>query len=176
MGCNGGLMDYAFQYVITNKGLTGETDYPYTATGPNACAVGKDHLYSTITGYCDVNSGDENALMAAVAVGPTSVAIEADQACFQFYSSGVMADPSCGTQLDHGVLAVGYDTTSDGTKYWNVKNSWGTSWGMNGYIWLGRQVDGQPLGVCGIASEPSYPTGASFIGKAKVGRRHPFKH
>jgi len=170
MGCNGGLMDYAFQYIISNGGLTTEAGYPYTATGPNTCNV-QTPLASTITGYCDVNSGDENALMAAVAVGPVSVAIEADQACFQFYSSGVMSDPSCGTQLDHGVLATGYGVTG-GTKYWNVKNSWGTSWGMNGYIWLGRQVDGQPLGVCGIASEPSYPTGASSLGGKKPVRPH----
>jgi len=170
MGCNGGLMDYAFEYIISNGGLTTEAGYPYTATGPNTCSV-TTPLASTITGYCDVNSGDENALAAAVAVGPVSVAIEADQSCFQFYSSGVMSDPSCGTQLDHGVLAVGYGVTG-GLKYWNVKNSWGTSWGNAGYIWLGKQVAGQPLGVCGIASEPSYPTGASVVGGTKKHRKH----
>jgi len=159
MGCDGGLMDYAFEYVIANDGLVSESTYPYTASGPNACQKQSPQI-STITGYCDVQSGNENALMAAVAVGPTAVAIEADQSCFQFYSSGVMADKSCGTQLDHGVLAVGYGTTG-GKKYWNVKNSWGTSWGNKGYIWLGRQVSGQASGVCGIALEPSYPLGAS---------------
>jgi len=164
-GCNGGLMDNAFQYIISNGGLTTEAGYPYTATGPNTCNV-QTPLASTITGYCDVNSGDENALAAAVAVGPVSVAIEADQSCFQFYSSGVMSDPTCGTQLDHGVLAVGYGTVQ-GVNYWNVKNSWGTSWGNNGYIWLGKQVAGQPLGVCGIASEPSYPTGGAIVGSKK---------
>jgi len=159
MGCDGGLMDYAFEYVITNNGLVGESTYPYTASGPNKCQ-NKGTPISTITGYCDVRSGSETALMSAVAVGPVSVAIEADQSCFQFYSSGVMSDKSCGTQLDHGVLAVGYGTQGS-TKYWNVKNSWGTSWGMDGYILLGRQVSGQPSGVCGIALEPSYPLGAS---------------
>jgi len=165
-GCNGGLMDNAFQYIISNGGLTTEQGYPYTATGPNTCNV-QTPLASTITGYCDVNSGDENALAAAVTVGPVSVAIEADQSCFQFYSSGVMSDPTCGTQLDHGVLAVGYGTTG-GVAYWNVKNSWGTSWGNNGFIWLGKQVAGQPLGVCGIASEPSYPTGGAVVGSKKT--------
>jgi len=157
-GCQGGLMDYAFEYVIANKGLVSEATYPYTASGPNTC-VKKSPLVSTITGFCDVTSGSETALMNAVALGPVSVAIEADQSCFQFYSSGVMSDKSCGTQLDHGVLAVGYGTVS-GQKYWDVKNSWGTSWGNKGYIWLGRQVAGQPSGVCGIALQPSYPTGA----------------
>jgi len=174
-GCNGGLMDNAFQYIISNGGLTTEAGYPYTATGPNTCSV-TTPLASTISGYCDVNSGDENALAAAVAVGPVSVAIEADQSCFQFYTSGIMSDPTCGTQLDHGVLAVGYGVVG-GQKYWNVKNSWGTSWGNNGYIWLGKQVSGQPLGVCGIASEPSYPTGASVVGsKGKHHKVAPRKH
>jgi len=174
-GCNGGLMDNAFQYIISNGGLTTEAGYPYTATGPNTCDV-TTPLASTISGYCDVNSGDENALAAAVAVGPVSVAIEADQSCFQFYTSGIMSDASCGTQLDHGVLAVGYGVLG-GQKYWNVKNSWGTSWGNNGYIYLGKQVSGQPLGVCGIASEPSYPTGGSVVGGAKSHHRvTPRKH
>jgi len=170
-GCNGGLMDNAFQYIISNNGLTTEAGYPYTATGPNTCNV-QTPLASTITSYCDVTSGSESALQNAVAQQPVSVAIEADQSCFQFYSGGVMSDPSCGTQLDHGVLAVGFGVTGANTKYWNVKNSWGTSWGMNGYIWLGRDVAGQPLGVCGIASEPSFPYGGSSLSGKKPTRHH----
>jgi len=176
-GCNGGLMDNAFQYIISNGGLTTETGYPYTATGPNTCSV-TTPLASTITSYCDVASGSEKALEAAVAQQPVSVAIEADQSCFQFYQSGVMSDPSCGTQLDHGVLAVGFGVTG-GVKYWNVKNSWGTSWGNEGFIWLGREVSGQASGVCGIALEPSFPYGGtSLSGKPAVGvsRRHHRKH
>jgi C1A family cysteine protease len=161
-GCNGGLMDDAFQYIISNGGLTTEAGYPYTATGPNTCNV-QTPLASTITSYCDVSQGDESALVDAVAQQPVSVAIEADQSCFQFYSGGVMSDPSCGTQLDHGVLAVGFGVDG-GQKYWNVKNSWGSSWGNNGYIMLGRQVDGQPSGVCGIALSPSFPYGGSSLG------------
>jgi len=99
---------------------------------------------------------NEAALASAVAIGPVSVAIEADQACFQFYTSGILSDPSCGTQLDHGVLAVGYGTQS-GTDYWIVKNSWGTSWGMSGYVLIERGTN-----ECGIASMNSYPTGAKI--------------
>lgn len=173
-GCNGGLMDNAFQYIISNGGLTTEAGYPYTATGPNTCNV-QTPLASTITSYCDVTSGSETALINAVAQQPVSVAIEADQSCFQFYSSGVMSDPSCGTQLDHGVLAVGFGVVG-GVKYWNVKNSWGTSWGNNGYIWLGRQVAGQPLGVCGIASEPSFPYGGKSLSSRPTATRRHHKH
>jgi len=169
-GCNGGLMDDAFQYIIQNKGLTDEDDYPYTATGPNTCNTSVP-LKSTCTGYCDVTSGDESALAAAVAIGPVSVAIEADQNCFQFYSGGVLSDPSCGTNLDHGVLAVGYGVDA-GTNYWYVKNSWGGSWGVDGYVLIAKDTGG--VGECGIATEPSYPTGAALAnGKiAKPHRKH----
>jgi len=161
-GCNGGLMDYAFQYIIKNKGLTTEALYPYTATGPNSCKASGKKLASTITGFCDVPVDNDKALEAAITVGPVSVAIEANQSCFQFYSSGVMSDASCGTQLDHGVLAVGYGVQG-ANKYYKVKNSWGTSWGMNGYILLGREIAAQPQGVCGILMAASYPTGAHAL-------------
>jgi len=162
-GCNGGLMDQAFQYIIDNGGITTEKAYPYTAED-GTCNTDVTPAVA-ITGFSDVTSGDEDALAAAVALGPVSVAIEADQACFQFYSGGVLSDPSCGTQLDHGVLAVGYDTTAS-QPYWIVKNSWGTSWGMSGYVLIAKGSD-----ECGIASEPSYPTGAKKPA-GKIGRHH----
>jgi len=151
-GCEGGLMDQAFQYIISNNGITTEANYAYTAQDGTCNSTAAAAVAATITGYTDVTSGSETALIAAVAVGPVSVAIEADQACFQFYSSGILNDPSCGINLDHGVLAVGYDTTQG---YWIVKISWGTSWGMDGYVLIAQGMD-----ECGINTEPSYPTGA----------------
>jgi C1A family cysteine protease len=151
-GCNGGMMDYAFQYVIQNGGLTTESNYPYTATGPNNCSAAGKAIAATISGYTDVPPNSDAALMAAVAKQPVSVAIEADQASFQFYTSGVMT-AACGTNLDHGVLVVGYNSAA-----WIVKNSWGPDWGDSGYIQLARGDAYDPAGQCGILSDPSYPT------------------
>jgi len=79
-----------------------------------------------------------------------SVAVEADKSVFQFYHDGVLDNAACGTQLDHGITATGYDTLS-GKDYYNVKNSWGASWGKNGYIMLVRNKN-----QCGIALAASY--------------------
>ena len=101
-------------------------------------------------------ANSESALLKAVANQPISVAIDASGSDFQFYSSGVFTG-QCGTELDHGVTAVGYGTASDGTKYWLVKNSWGTSWGEEGYIRMQRGIAAEE-GLCGIAMQASYPT------------------
>ena len=86
---------------------------------------------------------------------PVSVAIDGGGYDFQLYSGGVFSG-TCGTDLDHAITAVGYGTTTDGTKYWLMKNSWGTSWGENGYIRIKRDVSAKE-GLCGIAMDASYP-------------------
>jgi cathepsin L len=153
-GCNGGLMDQAFQYIIKNNGIDTEASYPYTATGPNTCRFNRNNVGATISTFTDVASGSESALLNAVALKPVSVAIDASHSSFQFYSGGVYNEPACSsTALDHGVLAIGWGTES-GTAYWLVKNSWGTGWGMSGYINMSRNRGNQ----CGIATAASYPT------------------
>jgi len=153
-GCNGGLMDQAFQYIINNHGIDTEASYPYTATGPNACKFKSNDVGATITGFKDVTAGSESALQAGVDKAPVSVAIDASHMSFQLYSSGVYYEPACSaTSLDHGVLAVGYGTSDTNVDYWLVKNSWGTSWGMKGYINMSRNKNNN----CGIATAASYP-------------------
>lgn len=156
-GCFGGLMDDAFQYVVKNGGIDTEGDYPYTARD-GSCQKSKQKKHVvTITGYRDVPQNDEAALAQAVAEQPVSVAIEADQPGFQFYKNGIF-NAACGTNLDHGVLAVGYGS-QEGAHYWIVKNSWGSMWGDDGYIWLAKDT-GSTHGQCGIAMQPSYPVAA----------------
>ncbi|KAL1809896.1 hypothetical protein ACET3Z_026886 [Daucus carota] len=124
---------------------------------PRTCNANKEANHAaTITGHEDVPANSESALLKAVANQPISVAIDASGSDFQFYSSGVFTG-ECGTELDHGVTAVGYGTAADGTKYWLVKNSWGTSWGEEGYIQMQRGV-ATAEGLCGIAMQASYPT------------------
>lgn len=155
-GCQGGLMDHAFGWVKAN-GICAEEDYPYTSGGGvrGACRTPACTPVVTVSGHEDVPSNDEDALKAAVSKQTVSVAIEADKSAFQLYAGGVLDSAGCGKQLDHGVLLVGYG--SDGGKdFWKVKNSWGPSWGEQGYI---RMVRGKNM--CGIAMQASYPTGAS---------------
>ncbi|KAI4322763.1 hypothetical protein L6164_022428 [Bauhinia variegata] len=155
-GCEGGLMDDAFKFILQNKGLSTETNYPYQGTD-GTCNKNKEaNRAATIKGYEDVPANNEKALLKAVANQPVSVAIDASGSDFQFYSSGVFTG-SCGTELDHGVTAVGYGASEDGTKYWLVKNSWGTQWGEQGYIRMQRDIEA-PEGICGIAMQASYPT------------------
>uniref|UniRef100_A0A452YWP2 Vignain n=1 Tax=Aegilops tauschii subsp. strangulata TaxID=200361 RepID=A0A452YWP2_AEGTS len=153
-GCEGGLMDDAFKFIIKNGGLTKESSYPY-AGADGKCKSGSDSV-ATITSYEDVPTNDEGALMKAVASQPVSVAVDGGDMTFQFYSGGVMTG-SCGTDLDHGIAAIGYGATSDGTKYWLMKNSWGTTWGENGYLRMEKDITDKK-GMCGLAMEPSYPT------------------
>jgi len=149
LGCNGGLMDDAFQWIMQN-GITSESAYSYTGRD-GSCQKGKPSI-ANIKGFVDVRSGSESALLAAVGnSGPVSVAIEADQFSFQFYNNGVF-NSRCGTRLDHGVLVTGYGT-DNGQDYWKVKNSWGGSWGESGYIRIQRGSN-----LCGIAEAASYPT------------------
>ena len=155
MGCGGGSMEKAFQYVIDN-GLCSNKSYPYTANNgqcQNQTCSKKVH----IDNYFSVPQNSERQLERAVAKQPVSVAIQANLQSFQLYKQGVYSDPDCGDQLDHGVLAVGYGYDKIlGLNYWLVKNSWGESWGENGYIRILRGIE-NPEGLCGIAMDASYP-------------------
>ena len=151
-GCDGGDMGTAMSYAH-DFGMMAESDYAYTATD-GTCAYDKTKVVSTPTGHQNVATNNAAALKVAIAEGPVSVAIEADTFAFQFYSGGVLNSKACGTNLDHGVAAVGYGTDATGKAYYIVRNSWGASWGLKGYINIAI-VEG--AGICGIQMEPVYP-------------------
>eukprot|EP00252_Welwitschia_mirabilis_P023993 TRINITY_DN6945_c0_g1_i1.p1 TRINITY_DN6945_c0_g1~~TRINITY_DN6945_c0_g1_i1.p1 ORF type:complete len:366 (+),score=93.59 TRINITY_DN6945_c0_g1_i1:72-1169(+) len=154
-GCNGGIMDNAFKYIMETGGLAPEDVYPYMAEESTCDSKLQATGLVTIDGYKDVPPNNEKALKKAVAAQPVSVAIEAGGSNFQFYHKGIFTG-KCGTQLDHGVAIVGYGSEG-GKDYWIVRNSWGADWGESGYVRMQRNVDA-PEGLCGIAMMASYPT------------------
>ena len=152
-GCQGGLMDNAFRYIEANNGIDTEASYPYQAHN-ELCRFKPQDVGATLNGYVDIPKGDEKALTQAIEkIGPISVAIDASKSSFHYYKAGVYYEPLCSiTRLDHGVLAVGYDTDL-GQDYYIVKNSWGPEWGMQGYVLMSRNSGNN----CGIATQASYP-------------------
>ena len=153
-GCTRGWPKRAFQYIIDNKGIDTEESYPYEGVN-KTCQFKKADVGATMSCYYGVTMGNESDLTQAIAqVGPISVCIDAARhPSFQHYNSGVYYEPTCSTvDTDHCVLVVGYGV-SDGKDMYIVKNSWGTSWGMEGYMYMSRNRDNN----CAIASYASYP-------------------
>jgi len=156
MGCQGGLQSTAYEYYETGIDAMLEDKYPYTSGGGSSgdCKYDASEATNvTVSAYTNVTPSSVDQMKAGLTQQPVAVAIQANKLCFQFYKSGVMDKASCGTNLDHAVLAVGYGT-EDGKDYWLVKNSWDTVWGDNGYIKLAI-VDGD--GICGVQMEPLFP-------------------
>ena len=160
MGCNGGLMDNGFEWIVNNRGIDTEDGWEYVAKEQKCGFFRRHHRAVAIDGFKDVPSNDEDSLMKAVSQQPVSVAIEADHQSFQLYAGGVYSAKDCGTELDHGVLLVGYGVDPKSTKhkhFWKIKNSWGPAWGEDGYIRIAKGGSGVE-GQCGVAMQPSYPT------------------
>ncbi|XP_019174049.1 PREDICTED: ervatamin-B-like [Ipomoea nil] len=158
-GCNGGVRTQAFEFIKENGGLVAESDYPYEGAQEESCsAQNLGTPAAAITGY-QVVSTTESALLAAVANQPVSVGITIGGDVFQHYQTGVFTgdgNGDCGSGYHHAVTIIGYGTSGGGEDYWLVKNSWGTSWGENGYMKMARGINGD--GVCGVNTRASYPT------------------
>merc|ERR1719431_153378 len=155
LGCEGGFGSEAYRYINKNGGVDTEASYPYLAVN-GKCMYNASNVGAMVTGCTQIESMSESKLKTAVAsVGPIAVSIDAGHPSFQLYEEGVYYEPDCSqTILDHGVLAVGYGTDSDGKDYWLVKNSWGTSWGnLGGYIKMSRNRNNN----CGISTDAIFP-------------------
>jgi C1A family cysteine protease len=154
-GCQGGLMEDAFAYTAEVGGIETEEDYPYKGKDQK-CSFNQDKAIKVNTGFKNITQSADQ-LKAALNNGPVSVAIQASGIMFQFYRTGVIKR-MCGDKLDHGVLAVGYDSTK-GTEAFIVKNSWGGVWGDKGYVRISTdEKANNGNGVCGILADPSFPT------------------
>lgn len=151
-------MAKAYDYIITNGGTTTDKDYPYQGKESKCDRAKAKNKAAIISGYVAIPARNETTIQAAVAAQPVSVAIDASGYEFQLYSSGVFTG-YCGMDLNHGVTIVGYDV-ENGVKYWLVKNSWGSTWGEDGYIKI-KRGSSDKSGICGIALEASYPTKGS---------------
>ena len=158
-GCKGGgSMDVGFTFAEQN-GLASESAYPYTGKTSTCNSSVTSVRHSKVVSYSNVQQNNELALKTALAKQPVSVAVEADHPVFRFYKKGVIkSTDGCGTTLDHGALAVGYGTDADGTDYFKIKNSWGPTWGDDGYVRVERTDSAGSPGTCGIAMLASYPT------------------
>ncbi|XP_044121696.1 procathepsin L-like [Neovison vison] len=155
-GCRGGLMDFAFQYVMDNGGLESEESYPYLARN-DYCRYRPEKSAANVTTFWHVYNKEDGLMTTVATVGPVSAAVDSSPYSFQFYKTGIYYDPSCSNiRLNHGILVVGYGfegEESEDKKYWIVKNSWGTNWGMEGYMLLAKDRDNH----CGIATMASFP-------------------
>ena len=152
-GCNGGLETYAFQYLEKNAQEL-ESDYPYTGKDGKCSTVATKEMIA-VSSYDTVTPKSVAQLQAAIAIQPTCVSVHVG-AAFQQYSSGIFDAKLCPSfPLNHAITAVGYGS-ENGKNYLIVRNSWGASWGENGYIRVAADSDG--AGVCGILKDSSRPT------------------
>lgn len=160
-GCNGGMMDGSFRYIIDKGGLCTEDEIKYRAVDDD-CSVELSMCNTRYGGNIikncyNINSGEQLSMQEVVNRQPISIAIEADTDIFQFYSEGVITGEECGQNLDHAVGIVGYGT-QDGIDYWIVRNSWGEGWGNNGYVYIQKDNSNNSTGVCGIGMASTFPS------------------
>jgi len=149
-GCNGGLMDYAFDFLKREGGLESDANYPYTGSSYDYCKFDESKVDVKVAGFNDISQNEEEIKKVLYENGPLSIAVNATP--FQWYSGGIMrpTEQSCNPRgLNHGVTLVGYGV-ENGVNYWTIKNSWGTRWGESGYIRLERGT-----GACGCNTNVS---------------------
>jgi C1A family cysteine protease len=153
-GCNGGLMEYVFNY-LKNTPVMFEADYVYTAV-QGSCRYVASKGVLKVSSYKMITANNPTAHVAALQTGPTTIALAANSSVFQLYRSGIITSTSCGTVMDHAVTLVGYGTSS-GQDYWIVKNSWGATWGEAGYVRIARSMTGTNSGICGLLQHTVQP-------------------
>ncbi|CAB0021060.1 unnamed protein product [Nesidiocoris tenuis] len=164
LGCQGGMVDWAYQYMMRTGGVMLDSDYPYNVE-EGVCQFDEKKIVASISNYGEIKNGSEISLQEAVAkFGPISVSIDSSLFEWNYYTTGVFDSPYCSTDVDHAVLVVGYGT-ENGTDYWLVKNSYGNTYGDHGYIKMARNKNN----LCAIANYANFP----IIDDADVSRLLP---
>ncbi|XP_057643623.1 cathepsin Q-like isoform X1 [Chionomys nivalis] len=155
-GCDWGNTYFAFRYVLHNGGVEAEETYPYKGKeGP--CRYNPQNVAAKIREFVALPEYEDILMDAVATQGPIPASIDALHDSFKFYDEGIYHEPNCSRyNLSHAVLVVGYGfdgNETDGNNYWTIKNSWGQSWGMNGYMKIAKDRKNH----CGIASFAQYP-------------------
>ena len=113
----------AYRYIISTDGLDSEASYPFEGQDGLPCRFKDEDVACKIKAFQDITPGNETELTWALANnGPIAVGIDAGQASFQFYESGIYYDPQCSQIIDHIVLLVGYGTLGSNSDYYIAKN------------------------------------------------------
>jgi len=140
-GCNGGDPSQVYPWVAQEGGMDTEASYPYTAED-GTCAFNPSNVAAKISSSASGGSSEPQIAANLASTAPFSIIVDASS--WQYYTGGVLPASQCGTSLDHAVIAAGYSMN----QWWNVRNSWGSGWGENGYI---RLQFGQ--NTCGMTTE-----------------------
>jgi len=147
-GCNGGWTYLAYAYVQGAGGIDTYASYPYTCQD-GSCHYSPSTVGARISGWSYVGRGNEAAMLGYIqSTGPISICVDA--ATWQYYTGGVVLASTCGTSVDHCVQLTGYSANVSGYQVWIVRNSWGTSWGYSGYLYVQYGQN-----ACNIASTPT---------------------
>ncbi|XP_052220908.1 procathepsin L-like isoform X1 [Dreissena polymorpha] len=152
-GCRGGWMNNAFTYIRDNRGIDTEECYPYSGQD-GRCAYRRDCIGASISGYQNVGKSEHSLASSLSSVGPITVTADCSDRGFKSFRNGIYYNPNCNSNLPtHAMVAVGYVNSSAGN-YWIIKNSWGTTWGDKGYVYMAKDKGD----TCGLSKFASYPT------------------
>lgn len=165
MGCDGGHPLWTYPWLFSNK-IYREADYPYLEIENGNCLQEQSMLLPGVRlkyGH-GIYKHRPDQLKAALLYGPVAVTVDADSALFRDYRKGIIKSPACGESLGHAVLAIGYGKSKNkDVEYVIIKNSWGRSWGEDGFVRISLDQSYGKNGICGVLMELSIGTNQKVV-------------